>query len=48
MLKPLPIELFIPRPLGADAVNARYDENYNLMGRLKPDVPFEQAQPTST
>ena len=38
------MELFIPLPLGAEAVNARYDENYNLMGRLKPGVTFEQAQ----
>src|SRR5262245_57602381 len=38
------MELFIPLPLGAEAVNARYDENYNLIGRLKPGVTFEQAQ----
>jgi predicted permease len=38
------MELFIPLPLGAEAANARNDENYNLMGRLKPGVTFEQAQ----
>src|SRR2546426_1456043 len=35
------MEVFVPHPLGAEAVNARYDENYNLMGRLKPSVTFE-------
>jgi hypothetical protein len=38
------MELFLPLPLGPEAVNARYDENYNLMGRLKPGVTIEQAQ----
>jgi len=38
------MELFVPLPLGPDAVNARGDENYNLMGRLKPGVTLEQAQ----
>jgi hypothetical protein len=38
------IELFLPLPLGPEAVNARTDENYNLMGRLKPGVTFAQAQ----
>jgi predicted permease len=38
------MELFLPLPLGPEAVNARVDENYNLMGRLTPGVTFEQAQ----
>ena len=29
------MDLFLPLPLGADAVNRRGDENYNLMARLK-------------
>ena len=38
------MDLFLPLPLGADAVNRRGDENYNLMARLKPGVTTEQAQ----
>jgi len=38
------IDLYLPLPLGADAVTRRGDENYNLTGRLKPGVTFEQAQ----
>jgi predicted permease len=38
------MDIFLPLPLGADAVNRRGDENYNLMARLKPGVTFEQAQ----
>ncbi|HEV2446999.1 MAG TPA: ABC transporter permease, partial [Candidatus Sulfopaludibacter sp.] len=38
------MEIFLPLPLGADAVNRRGDENYNLMARLKPGVTFQQAQ----
>jgi predicted permease len=38
------MDLFVPLPLGADAVTRRGDENYNLMARLKPDVTIEQAQ----
>jgi len=30
------MDLFLPLPLGADAVNRRGDENYNIMARLKP------------
>jgi hypothetical protein len=30
--------VFLPLPLGADAVNRRGDENYNIMARLKPGV----------
>jgi predicted permease len=37
-------DIFLPLPLGADAVNRRGDENYNLTARLKPGVSFEQAQ----
>ncbi len=37
------MDLFLPLPLGADAVNRRGDENYNLMARLKPGVTMEQA-----
>lgn len=37
------MDLFLPLPLGADAVNRRGDENYNLMARLKPGVSMEQA-----
>ena len=37
------MDVFLPLPLGADAVNARSDENYNLMARLKPGVTMEQA-----
>ena len=29
------MDIFLPLPLGADAVTRRGDENYNLMGRLK-------------
>ena len=38
------MDLFLPLPLGADAVTRRGDENYNLMARLKPGVTMEQAQ----
>jgi len=37
------MDLFLPLPLGADAVNRRGDENYNLMARLKPGVSMAQA-----
>lgn len=38
------LEIFLPLPLGADAVRARGDENYNLVARLKPGVTVAQAQ----
>jgi predicted permease len=38
------MDLFVPLPLGADAVTRRGDENYNLMARLKPDVSVDRAQ----
>ena len=37
-------DVFLPMPLGADAVNRRGDENYNIMVRLKPGVSMQQAQ----
>jgi len=38
------MDVLLPLPLGADAVNRRGDENYNVMARLKPDVTMAQAQ----
>ena len=38
------MDLFLPLPLGADAVKRRGDENYNLMARLKPGVTMAQAK----
>ncbi len=38
------MDIYLPLPLGADAVNRRGDENYNLMARLKPGVTMAQAQ----
>lgn len=38
------MDVFLPLPLGADAVTRRGDENYNVMARLKPGVTVEQAQ----
>ncbi len=38
------MDVFLPLPLGADAVNRRGDENYNLMARLKPGVTMVEAQ----
>ncbi len=38
------VDIFLPLPLGADAVTKRGDENYNLMARLKPDVSVAKAQ----
>jgi predicted permease len=38
------IDVFLALPLGADAVQKRGDENYNLMARLKPGVSLKQAQ----
>jgi predicted permease len=37
-------DIFLPLPLGPDAVNRRGDENYNLMARLKRGVSMQQAQ----
>jgi len=38
------MDVFLPLPLGADALQRRRDENYNLMARLKPGVTVEQAR----
>jgi predicted permease len=38
------MDLFLPLPFGADAVNRRGDENYNVMARLKPGVTMAAAQ----
>jgi predicted permease len=38
------IDAFLPLPLGADAVNRRGDENYNILVKLKPGVSLRQAQ----
>ena len=38
------MDVFLPLPLGADAVTRRGDENYNLMARLKPGVTMAQAR----
>ncbi|MEP6494281.1 MAG: ABC transporter permease [bacterium] len=37
------MDVFLPLPLGGDAVNRRGDENYNIMARLKPGVSIGQA-----
>lgn len=38
------VDIFLPLPLGADAEHNRGDENYNLLGRLKPGISVQQAQ----
>jgi predicted permease len=38
------MDVFLPLPLAADAVNRRGDENFNLMARLKPGVTMAQAK----
>ncbi len=38
------MDVFLPLPLGADAVQKRGDENYNIVVRLKPGVSVQQAQ----
>ena len=38
------MDVFLPLPLGADAVTRRGDENYNIMARLKPGVTMATAQ----
>jgi predicted permease len=39
------MELFLPLPFTANAVTERrFDENFNIMVRLKPDVTMEQAR----
>ena len=39
------MDMFVPLPFAADAVTARrFDENFNVMVRLRPDVTMEQAR----
>ena len=38
------MDVFLPLPLGADAVKRRGDENFNVMARVKPDVTMAQAK----
>jgi predicted permease len=38
------VDVFVPLPLGADAVKNRGDENYNILVRLKPGGSVPQAQ----
>jgi len=38
------MDIFLPLPLDAKAIGERFDENYNLMARLKPGVTMAQAQ----
>jgi len=37
------MDIYLPLPLGADAVTRRGDENFNLLARLKPGVTMAQA-----
>jgi predicted permease len=37
-------EILLPLPLAADAARIRNREDYNLIGRLRPDVTLAQAQ----
>jgi predicted permease len=38
------VDIYVPLPLGPDAVQQRGDENYNIIVRLKPGVSLRQAQ----
>ena len=38
------VDIFLPLPLGPDAVQRRGDENYNIVARLKPDISVQEAQ----
>jgi len=38
------LDVFLPLPLAADAVQSRHDENYNIVVRMKPGVSIRQAQ----
>ena len=38
------VDVYLPLPLGADAVQRRGDENYNIVVRLKRGVTVQQAQ----
>ena len=37
-------DIFLPLPLAAGAANVRSNEDYNILGRLKPGVTLEQAR----
>src|SRR4029079_4561038 len=37
------MDVFLPLPLGAEALTRRGDENYTLMARLKPGMTMAQA-----
>jgi len=37
-------EIFLPLPLAADAAQHRTNEDYNIVGKLRPGVSVEQAQ----
>ena len=37
-------EVVLPLPLGADAARVRNGEDFNLLGKLRPDVTVERAQ----
>jgi predicted permease len=37
-------DLLLPLPLGAEAVNRRGDENFNILARVKPGISMRQAQ----
>ena len=37
-------EVFLPLPLAADAAQHRTNEDYNIVGKLRPGVSVEQAQ----
>ena len=37
------MDVFLPLPFGADAVQRRGDENFNILARLKPGVTMAQA-----
>jgi len=37
-------DVFLPLPLGPEAARVRTNEDYNIMGKLKPGVRAEQAQ----
>ena len=38
------MDIFLPLPLDAKVLSRRFDENYNLMARVKPGVTMAQAQ----
>jgi len=42
------VDVYLPLPLGADAVNRRGDENCNILVRLKPGVTVSRLRPMWT